>query len=64
MCENMATLSRDSTVRQVRDNSELADKEINEEFESENDSDESDIDLEGLESSNESGSNSESVVED
>ena len=60
----MATLSRDLTVGQVGDNSELSDEEIKGEFKSENDPDKSDIDIEGLESSSETRSDSKSVVED
>ena len=56
---NMASVARDSTLEQVHDNSQLSGDEINDQSVSDNESDQSDIDLEGLESTSESGSDSE-----
>lgn len=60
MLANMAINSRDSSLEEVQSDCELSDEEINDDCEAVDDSDESDIDMGGLESSSESGSKDES----
>ena len=60
MLANMATNSRDSIFEDVQSDQELSDKEINDDFEAVDDSDESDIDVGVLESLSERGSEDES----